>query len=161
ANVMQDLDPNVKVFLRGYTLERGNVLGEVSRRKSELDEELARVQGDEEKEAVVLEKIRRINDLTTRMNLSRDEFSDYDLLSASRQNGLNVNSIKRDVLVQPSESDLNIINRIITQGFDLRDRSKWSPDRVIVEQAFRQQYNIGGAQCQQHSDVNIKLMYNQ
>lgn len=136
------LSPNPGIALRGYTIEQGNKLGEIASRQSELDDQLSEAinSGDVEKEATVRGQIQQLAQLRGMMNLSPTEFSSDDLLSAFKQNGISVNSIKRDVLVTPSEADLELINRNLTRGLNLNDKNKWSQDMRDLDALYRKRY---------------------
>lgn len=152
------LDPNMRIAMRGYTVEQGNKLGEIASRRSQLDDQLATAiaSGDTESQNSISQQIMRLEDLRMKMNLSKGEFSDEDMMSAFKQNGIPVNSIKRDVLMRASQSDLDLINRNVTQGLDLNDKSKWSPDMRAVDEAYQRRAQQAQAAGYKSSDDQQK-----
>jgi hypothetical protein len=132
------LNPEMDIALRGYTVEYGNKLGEIASRREELDDELAQAvkSGDVDKETQIKLRMENLRRLSERLNLSEGEFSEEDQLSALRQSGISVSNIKRDVLLKASQSDLDLINKNLTQGLNLQDRRKWSDPMRAAAAAY-------------------------
>jgi hypothetical protein len=135
----KNLEPDLKVAFRGYTIDQGNKLGEIASRQSQLDDEVAEAvrTGDTEKQQEVEAKILQLNGLKQKMNLSPTEFSDDDLSSAFKQNGLSVTSIKKDVIIRASQADIDLVNKNITQGLNLADPSKQSDEMRSLNERYK------------------------
>lgn len=134
----KNLESEMKIGLRGYTIEYGNKLGEIAAKKSDLDDELGAAikSGNVEEQARVNQQIAQLDALKGMMNLSRGEFSDDDMLSAFKQNGIPISNIKRDLLLQASKSDLQLVNKNLTQGLNLGDKNKWSDPMRAASDAY-------------------------
>lgn len=143
----KDMAPDLGVAFRGYTLNQGNKLGELSSRQSELDDQKADAIKRQDTDALeaIQEQIDGLADLKQKLNLSPSEVSDEDLMSAYKQAGINVSSIKQDMMVKPSRADLDLINKNITRGLDLTDPSKYSDDMKEVATAYRTAYQKAAA----------------
>lgn len=142
-----NLQPELGVVLRGYTIDKGNMLGELASRQSELDNEIAAAiaNGDTEKQASTMSQLDKLKSLSQMINLSRSEFSDDDLMSALRQNGVSLTSIKRDVIITPSDADFAIVDKNLTRGLNLKDKSKWSPDMLNANKTYQEGYQKSAA----------------
>lgn len=135
----KNLEPEMKIALRGYTVDQGNKLGEIATKQSELDDEIGAAvkSGDVEKQQELELKLQQLNGLKQKMNLSQSEFSDDDLFSAFKQAGMNVNSVKKDVIIKASQADLDLINKNITQGLNLADENKRSPEMQDLNKRYK------------------------
>lgn len=136
----KNLEPEMKITLRGYTIDRGNTLGDIAAKQSELDEQLAVAtsSGDIEKEDRIRQQMLQIQELKSSMNLSPSEFSDEDLMGSLRRTGIATTSIKKDVLLRASQSDVDLINRNVTRGLNLNDPKKWNDEMVDVQNRYKQ-----------------------
>lgn len=135
----KNLEPEMKITLRGYTIDRGNTLGDIAAKQSELDEQLAAAvnAGDMEKEERIRQQMLQINDLKSNMNLSPSEFSDEDLMGSLRRTGISTTSVKKDVLLRASQADIDLLNRNVTRGLDLSDPNKWNDEMVATQDRYK------------------------
>lgn len=153
-----NLQPELGVVLRGYTIDKGNMLGELASRQSELDNEIAAAiaNGDTEKQASTMSQLDKLKSLSQMINLSRSEFSDDDLMSALRQNGVSLTSIKRDVIITPSDADFAIVDKNLTRGLNLKDKSKWSPDMLNANKTYQEGYQKSAAAGFKESEPKVE-----
>lgn len=139
---LKNLNPKMEIALRGYTLNKGSVLGEIAKNKKNLEEELgAALRADDAQKVANLQtRIASMQYAVQSMNQSSDEYSDEDLMSSLRTNGIKADSFQNDVLLKASNSDLAFIQQT-TQGLDLRNPEKWSRDMVRAQAKFTERYN--------------------
>ena len=143
----KNMAPSLGIALRGYTLNQGNKLGELASRQSDLDNKLALAVQDNDIDAqeAINDQIVKLKDLRDMLNLSPSEVSEEDLMSAYKQNGINVSNIKQDMIVKPSNADLALIDKNLTRGLDLTNQQKWSDDMRQTDALYRKRYNEAAA----------------
>lgn len=146
-SAFKNLQPNLGVSLRGYTLDKGNTLGELAAKQSQLDDEFndAVMQDRVEDQLRIQRQIASLDSLKQKMNLSTSEFSEEDLLSALKQTGVATTSIRKDVLLKASQSDIDLINKNVTRGFNLNDKAKWSTEMIEADRAYQERYQKAAA----------------
>lgn len=139
---LKNLAPQLGIALRGYTINRGNQLGEIASRQSTLDDEYATAvkSGDIEKQTSIDQQRSGLNALKQKFNLSPSEFSDEDMMSAMKQNGISVSQIKQDMIVKPSPSDIQVLDKNVTKGLNLNDKSKWSGEMKSLDDVYQKRY---------------------
>lgn len=137
ASEFANLDPELKVALKGYSLNRGKMLGDVRSSTYNLNTELAKAksEGNDEKAAQIESQIYELQNFTAGLNADADDYTDDDILNAAARNG--ITAIRTDQLVRADKADLDKINTI-TEGLNLNDRSKWSPEMREVDDLWRQ-----------------------
>lgn len=135
----KNLQPEMKIALRGYTIDYGNKLGEIASKQSQLDDQYsaAIAANDFEAQDNIKRQIDQLSGLKAKMNLSKEDFSDEDLMSSFKQNGISTTSIKKDVIIQASQADIDLINKNITQGLNLSDQSKWSDEMRSLNERYK------------------------
>lgn len=133
----QNLDPEMKIALKGFTINRAKMLGDVRSSTRKLNEDLAaaRREGDEEKVGQIENRLYEINNFTSMLNSDEDDFTEDDILNAAAANG--ISAIQTDQLVMADKSDLDKINTI-TEGLNLNNRQKWSPEMREVADLYTQ-----------------------
>lgn len=146
-SAFQNLEPSLNIGLRGFTLDYGNKLGEVASHQERLDNELAAAiqANDLDKQERIQTQLQQVEQLKQLMNLSPSEFSSDDLLSAFKKAGISTTSIKKDIVVKASQADIDLINRNITQGLNLSDKSKWGPDMLDADARYQKRYQQAAA----------------
>jgi hypothetical protein len=142
----KNLDTQMAIGLRGYTVNKGNVLGEVSKRKSSLQSELAKAKdsGDNERISILEERLESLNGALEEINGGADDFSDEDVINTLRENSINVESIYSDLLVKAADSDLSFINSV-TEGLNLKKQDKWSPAMKQAADIYKDRYDRAAA----------------
>lgn len=137
----KNLQPEMSIALRGYTVNKGKVLGEISKRREDLETQLAKAKdiGDNERIAILEDRLASLDGAVQDINGSADEFSDDDVLSTLRENNIDVSSIYNDLLVKAGDSDLSFINSV-TEGLNLKDQNKWSPAMRQANQIYKARY---------------------
>jgi hypothetical protein len=138
ASELQQMAPSMSIALRGYTINKGAILGDVAAKRKTLEQQLgeARAAGNVDDEVKINAQLASINYAAASMNATADEFSDDDILSSMRMNGMSANQFQDDLLIRANDSDLSWINSN-TQGLDLKNRSKWSSDMRQVDEAYQ------------------------
>jgi hypothetical protein len=140
-SAFKNLDPSMSIALKGYTINKGAVLGEMAKKKKTMEQELGAAQesGDVEKIANLEARLSNINYAVESMNTSGEEYSDEDMLSTLRSNGIATNQLQTDVLVKANNSDLSFINQV-TNGLNLKDKGKRSREMNMVGDAWEARY---------------------
>jgi hypothetical protein len=140
-SAFKDLDPTMSIALKGYTINKGAVLGEMAKKKKGMEQELgaAREANDAEKVANLESRLSNIDYAVESMNTSGEEYSDEDVLSTLRSNGISTNQLQTDVLVKANNSDLSFLNQV-TNGLNLKDKSKRSREMNMVGEAWENRY---------------------
>jgi hypothetical protein len=156
----KNLAPELGVAVRGYTLNQGNKLGELASRQSELDDKLAKAVQDNDIDAqeAINDQIGKLKELRDMLNLSPTEVSDEDLMSAYKQNGINVSNIKQDMLVKPSQQDISLIDKTLTRGLDITNPNKQSAEMREVNELYKKKYREAAAKgFKDDSETKAKL----
>lgn len=137
ASEFQNLDPNMGIAMKGYSLNRGKMLGDVRSSTYDLNTELAKAKadGNDEKVAQIESQLYELKNFTSQLNADADDYTDDDILNAAARNG--ITAIRTDQLIRADKADLDKINTI-TEGLNLNDRSKWSPDMRGVSDLWTQ-----------------------
>lgn len=140
----KNLEPSPSIALNGYAIDRATVLGDLARNTLDLQTELgdALKRGDQTEAANIQMRLDMIEEFKTALN-DPDNFSDQDIMNLAARNG--ITQIRQDQLVKASGSDLDWINNV-TQGLNLRDKSKWSEDMRRFDQAYREAYQKAAEQ---------------
>lgn len=131
------LEPNPRIAISGYTLDKTRVLGDISNNSFKINEEIgaAKKKGDLEELNRLNSQLESITELKEKLN--NGDMSDEDILNAAASSG--ITSIRQDQLIRAEQADLDKINNI-TNGLNLKDRSKWSEDMRKFDDAYRSIY---------------------
>lgn len=140
----KNLAPEPSVALNGYALDKNTILGDLAKSSFDLNSELGEAikNGNETEAANIQSRIDMIDEFKRSLN-DPDNFSDQDILNLAAKNG--ITQTRQDQLVKASGSDLDWINNV-TQGLNLKDKSKWSQEMITFDQAYRDAYNKAAAQ---------------
>ncbi len=140
-----NMQPELKVGLRGYSIDRNNAINDVNTKKSNLESQLGEAidTGDKETQARIEAQIDKLESLKN--NLGLDEVSDDDLMSSFRRNNVTTNSIRYDEVVMPSQADLKKVKGITTAsdgtgGLNLGNKTQWSDDMRKLDAAFKKRH---------------------
>ena len=137
ANQFKELEPQPRIALSGYVLDRTRVLGDIRTNSYKLSEEIGKAsrKGDLEELGKLNEQLMSLQELKQKLN--NGDLSDEDILNAAARE--DITSIRTDQLVKAEQADLDKINNI-TNGLNLRDRSKWSEDMRKFDDAYQTVY---------------------
>lgn len=148
------LQPEMKIGLNGYTINEAGVLNDIQDQLFDLSTQLneATKIGDKEKIGNIQNMEYNLNGL--KEMIGSGNYDAQDLLMAGNKAG--VRKIKQDWIVPAGPSDVSTIKNI-TGGFNLNDKSYWSDDMKIVEDAYRKRAEEAKAQNYgQQKPVNTK-----
>lgn len=134
---LNKLDPQPRLALSGYTLDKTRMLGDVTNNSYDIAKEIgaATKKGDRERLAQLNEQLNSLNELKEKIN--NGDLSDEDILNAAASSG--ITGIRTDQLIRADQADLDKINNI-TNGLNLKDRSKWSDDMRRFDDAYQSIY---------------------
>jgi hypothetical protein len=133
----QNLDPELKIALKGYSLNRGKMIGDIRSSTYNLNTELAkaRSEGNAERIAQIEAQMYEMESFKSQLNGDADDFTDDDIMNAAARNG--ITAVRTDQLVKADKADLDKINTI-TEGLNLNNREKWSPEMREVADLYNQ-----------------------
>jgi hypothetical protein len=133
----QNLDPELKIALKGYSLNKGKMIGDIRSSTYNLNTELAKAKqdGNAEKASQIESQLYELDTFKSQLNGDSDDYTDDDILNAAARNG--ITAVRTDQLVKADKADLDKINTI-TEGLNLNKRDKWSPEMREVADLFNQ-----------------------
>ena len=136
------MEPEMKVVLRGFSIDRNNAINDVNRKKGDLEQQMGEAieAGDTEaqqKLEVQIDMVERLRD-----NLGRDDTGDEELMGSMRRSNITTNSVRYDELIVPSQADLKRIKGVTTAsdgsgGLNLSNKDHWSDDMKKVNDAYK------------------------
>jgi hypothetical protein len=131
------LQPDLKIGLNGYTINEAGVVNDIQGKKRDLAAELreATASMDKEKQVVISELIDDLDDV--QQLISSGDYDVEDLILASTKAG--IRKAQKEWIIPADNSDIGNIKNI-TGGFDLNDKSFWSPDMQAIEAAYKKRY---------------------
>jgi hypothetical protein len=131
------LQPSLKIGLNGYTINEAGVLGDVNDKMMDIATKIA-----EAREANDTEKLRTLEDMEFSLNelksMMSGDYNEQELLLAANKAG--IRKTKEDMIIPADDSDIATINNLTT-GFNLKDKSYWSPEMTALEEAYQKRYN--------------------
>lgn len=141
-----NLNPNLQVGFRGYSIDRNNAINDVNTKKSTLETQLgeATENGETDKVQKITAQLQNLEKLKS--DLGVDDVSDDDLISSMRRNNIKANSVRYDELLMPSLADYKKVKSVTTAsdgsgGLNLSNRNQWTSDMLRYESAFKKRYN--------------------
>ncbi len=153
------LQPELKIGLNGYTINEAGVLNDVQDQLFDISAQIAAAtkSGDKEKLATLQNMEYNLNELKDM--IGSGEYDQQDLISAGNKAG--VRKIQNNYIIPADQSDLSTIKNV-TGGFDLRDKSYWSPEMQAVETAWKEKYKKaqenGFGEKQEPKDQKVDLI---
>lgn len=131
---LRKMKPTLDIALQGYTIDESKILGDISNKSYQLNEQLGEAieKGDAEKVAALRSQIEQIGQLRSSFNLA--DVYDEDIINAAAKTG--IKSTRVDQLLQADRSDLDKI-KTITDGLDLKSQSSWSPEMKEVNDTYK------------------------
>lgn len=131
------LEPELKIGLNGYTINEAGVLGDVNDKMLTIASQIAEARERNDKE-----KLRSLEDMEFSLNelksMISGDYNEQELILAANKAG--IRKTKEDLIIPANESDLATINNL-TAGFNLKDKSYWSPEMLALEEAYQKRYN--------------------
>lgn len=131
------LQPSLKIGLNGYTINEAGVLGDVNDKMMDIASKIA-----DAREANDTEKLRSLEDLEFSLNelksMMAGDYNEQELILAANKAG--IRKTKEDLIIPADDSDIATINNLTT-GFNLKDKSYWSPEMTALEEAYQKRYN--------------------
>jgi hypothetical protein len=137
-NGKMGLQPDLKVGLNGYTINESGVLNDIQAQMEDLSTQInaADKSGDKEKKASLQNMEYNLEEL--KEMIGSEDYDVQDLILAGNKAG--VRKIQQSWIIPADNSDLaNIKN--VTGGFDLKDKSYWSPEMQAVDAAYKARYD--------------------
>jgi len=130
------LQPELKVALQGYTVNQAHILNAANNNEQEIQSRISAAANANDQDKVAIEE-ENLEKLRTLKKLIGSGVDDQELALAASRAG--INGVQVNELVQASDQDLSNINAI-TQGLNLKDKSKWNDDMLRIDQAYRNRY---------------------
>lgn len=132
----KSLEPQMSVALKGYSLDRAKMLGDTRTKMYDLNQQLAQAKSDNdlEKIANITNRLDELKEFKQELNTEGDDYTQDDILNAAAKNG--ITSIRSDQLIKADKSDVDRVNGI-TEGLNLWNESKWSPEMKEVADAYK------------------------
>lgn len=159
------LQPEMRIGLNGYTVNEAGVLNDIQDQLFDLSSQIheAQSKGDKEKLQSLQNLEYNLNDL--KEMIGSGDYDPQDLLLAGNKAG--VRKIQQEWLIPADDSDMATIKNV-TGGFNLKDKSFWSPEMQAVDDAYRkrakeakaQGYGKQGQSPDEKKDVSLKSSYN-
>lgn len=131
------LQPELKIGMSGYVINEAGVLGDVNDKMFDISTRIAeaREKGDTEALGTLEDMEQDLNELKSMIS---GEYSEQELILAANRSG--IRKTKTDMIIPADDSDLSNI-RNLTIGFNLKDKSYWSPEMVELQEAYQKRYN--------------------
>jgi hypothetical protein len=149
------LQPEMKIGINGYTINEASLLGDVNDKLLDISNQIADARDKHDTERLsALEGLEYdVNELKSA--ISSGDYDGGDLTIAANKVG--IKKIKDDLIIPADNSDIASIKNV-TGGFNLNDKSFWSPDMKEVEQAWKDKYeeakkNVFSSQQQTENHV--------
>lgn len=151
----QNLDPKMSIALKGYSLNKGKMMGDIRSSTYNLNEELAKAKssGDQQRVAQIENQLYELENFRSQLNGDADDFTDDDLLNAAARNG--ITAIRTDQLIRADKADLDKINTI-TEGLNLSKTDKWSPEMRDVASVWESRANEAVSNGYKNTRSNTK-----
>lgn len=131
------LQPNLKMGLNGYTVNEAGVLGDVNERMMDISSQIADARSSND-----TEKLRSLQDLEFSLNelksMISGDYNEQELILAANKAG--IRKTKEDLIIPADDADVATVKNI-TAGFNLKDKSYWSPEMISLEEAYQKRYN--------------------
>lgn len=142
-NGKMKLRDNLQISMNGYVIDEAGVLNDVQDQLLDLSTKIkeATAKNDVEQLASLQNMEMNLNDLKEMVGAG--DYDPQQLLLAGNKAG--VRKIQNDMLIPADDSDLATI-RNITGGFNLKDKSTWSEEMRIVDEAYRKRAEEAKAQ---------------
>lgn len=137
------LQPEMRIGLNGYTVNEAGVLNDVQDQLYNISAQIAEATKSGDKE-----KLGNLQNLEYNLQELKDmigsgDYDEQDLIMAGNKAG--VRKIQNNLIIPADPSDLSTIKNV-TGGFDLRDKSFWSPEMLAVETAYKKRADEAKAQ---------------
>lgn len=129
------LQPELKIGLNGYTINEAGVLNDIQNQLETISAKMNQVGDDKDKKAALENTEYNLNELKDM--IGSGDYDEQDLIIAGNKAG--VRKIQNNLIVPADNSDLSTIKNV-TGGFDLKDKSYWSPEMIAVEDAYKKRY---------------------
>lgn len=131
------LQPEMKVGMNGYTINEAGVLNDVQDQLVNLSSEIAAA-----RKTGNLEEIAKLENMEFSLNelkemISSGDYDQQDLILAGNKAG--VRKVQQNWIIPADDSDVATIKNV-TGGFNLKDKSYWSPDMQAVDVAYKRRY---------------------
>lgn len=126
------LKPQMGMALNGYTINQANILNAANNDIQTIASKLAEAEknGDAQAVANLTTQMSRIQGLKQLVGTGVD---DQELMLAASRAG--VRGVQVNEMVEANDNDLANLNAI-TGGFNLRDKSNWSPEMKSLDAAY-------------------------
>lgn len=153
-NGKMGLQPEMRIGLNGYTINEAGVLNDVQDQLYNISSEInaATKSGDKEKLASLQNLEYSLQELKDM--IGSGEYDEQDLITAGNKAG--VRKIQNNMIIPADPSDLSTIKNV-TGGFDLRDKSYWSPEMQAVETAYKKRVEEAKAQGYAKKEEKVEL----
>lgn len=137
------LQPDLKIGLNGYTINEAGVLNDVQDQLFNISSQMADATkiGDKEKLATLQNMEYNLQELKDMV--AGGDYDQQDLITAGNKAG--VRKIQNNYIIPADQSDLSTIKNV-TGGFDLKDKSYWSPEMQAVDAAYKARYEKAKAE---------------
>lgn len=130
------LQPSLKIGLNGYSINEAGVLGDVNVQLEDVASRIATARENNDREALA-----SLQDLEYELNQIKhmigSEYNEQDLILAANKAG--IRKVKEDYIIPADNSDIAAINNL-TAGFNLNDKSFWSDEMQMLEEAYKKRY---------------------
>jgi hypothetical protein len=136
-NGKMGLQPDLKIGLNGYTINEAGVLNDVQDQLFDISTQIAEATKNGEKEKLATLQNVEYNLQELKDMVAGGDYDQQDLITAGNKAG--VRKIQNNYIIPADASDLSTIKNV-TGGFDLRDKSYWSPEMQAVEAAWKNKY---------------------
>lgn len=131
------LQPDLKIGLNGYTINEAGVLGDVNDKMMDIASQIAEARQTNDKE-----KLRSLEDLEVSLNelksMMSGDYNEQELILAANKAG--IRKTKEDLIIPADDADMATVKNL-TAGFNLKDKSYWSPEMLALEEAYQKRYN--------------------
>lgn len=134
---LRNMEPELQLSLQGYTIDDSKMLGDISTKSYQLNEQLGQAidDNDLEKQATLRQQIDQLAQMRNSFNLA--DVYDEDIINAAAKSG--IKSTRVDQLLKADKSDLDKI-KTITEGLDLTDRNNWSLEMTEVNELYKSKW---------------------
>lgn len=133
-HVLQNLEPELKVALSGYSLNDSKMLGDIATKAFDLSEQIGD-ETDPDKKADLEIQLAELNRL--KQSFNAPGMFDEDIIQAAQKNG--IKQVRNDQLLMANRSDLDKV-KTITDGLDLSNQAQWSPEMKEVNELYKKRY---------------------
>ncbi len=137
------LQPELKLGLNGYTINEAGVLNDVQDQLFNISSQIADATQTDNKEKLATLQNMEYNLNELKEMVASGDYDQQDLITAGNKAG--VRKIQNNFILPADQSDIATIKNV-TGGFDLKDRSFWSPEMLAVDAAYKARYQEAKAQ---------------